>query len=205
MYTASHIRRHIDTICTDKPFSIRDFLIYGTRNVIDQVFYRLVTYGHVIRVARGVYIKNTAPMPTVAEVAMVKAAAFCKKIAIDGPEALCVIGLKDKSHKRYIFATSGCSSSFRIGNSVVRFRTRSGRKMQLGDSPVGLVIRALWHLQKKACDDKTAAAAVAKFEKKDRQILRQSVALMPAWMHNCFASFARMTSSVKELPAMMPC
>ena len=39
MSAPSYIRRHINNFVADKSFSIRDFLIYGNRNTVDQVFH----------------------------------------------------------------------------------------------------------------------------------------------------------------------
>ncbi len=84
IYTSSQIRRHIFSLNDDRPFSIRDFLNYGSRAAVDQTFYRLVNLGIVIRVARGIYIKATANSPAVLEIARVKAAAFHKHIIQHG-------------------------------------------------------------------------------------------------------------------------
>jgi hypothetical protein len=82
---------------------------------------------------------------------------------------------------------------------VVRLIRTSARKMLLGDSPVGLVIRALWHLGETACNVETAALVVAPFQPSDRRTLRLSAALMPQWMRDCFAHFARMDCLMRDL------
>jgi hypothetical protein len=192
MSAPSYIRRHINNLADDKPFSIRDFLVYGPRNTVDQVFHRLLQAGRILRVARGIYIKSTASAPTVAEVIRVKVAAFGRTIATHGSEAGLMVADKSRSKQSLTFACSAASSSFRVGHRVVYLIRTSPRKMQLSDSPPGLAIRALWHLGKIACDVETAAALIAPLKQNDKQKLRQSAALMPQWLRDCLAHFFRM-------------
>ncbi len=121
IYTSSQVRRHIFRLNDDKPFSIRDFLNYGSRAAVDQTFYRLVNLGIIIRVARGLYIKATSKLPDVGEIAQAKAAAFHKYIVQHGQNAAYTLKLID-SHRsnKYIFACIGHSSSFRFGNDVIQ-------------------------------------------------------------------------------------
>src|SRR5579883_2688021 len=107
MSAPSYIRRHINNLAGDKPFSIRDFLIYGPRNIVDQVFHRLLVQGRIIRVARGVYIKDTSPLPSPLEVVKVKAAAFGRIIAVHGSQASAQLVDEPKSTSKLVFATNG--------------------------------------------------------------------------------------------------
>jgi hypothetical protein len=197
MSAPSYIRRHINNLLDGKPFSIRDFLIYGPRNTVDQVFHRLLKEGRIVRVARGVYVKDTVHLPSILEIVRVKVAAFGRSIATHGSQAGIV--LTKRSGQKLVFACSGASSSFRVGNCVVRLTRTSARKMQLGDSPTGLAIRALWYLGKRACDSEIAAQTVAQLQKEERKTLRLSAALMPQWLRDCFASFSRMDCQMPDL------
>jgi hypothetical protein len=192
MSAAGYIRRHIYKFVGDKPFSIRECLIYGPRNVVDQVFHRMLKQGRIVRVARGVYIKSSAPQPKVNEIIEVKAKAFYRTIAIHGSQAAGRLNKQFRAPEQLVFASSGASSSFKIGNKTVRFVRTSDRKLKLGNSTIGLTIRALWHLGKKFCDTQTAALMVFDFRKNERKELRLSASIMPQWMRDCFATFARM-------------
>ena len=202
MSAPSYIRRHINNLVGDKPFSIRDCLIYGDRNTVDQVFHRLVIEGRIVRVARGVYIKDTSPPPSVAEIIEVKVKAFGRTIAAHGSQA--AHRLSGQGQDKLVFATNGATTSFRVGNRVVHLVRTSVRKMQLGDSPAGLIIRALWHLGKKACRQETAALLMERLGRDDKTSLRLAAASMPQWLRECFARFARMDClrrDLGELPA----
>src|SRR5262249_39792644 len=138
MWTTAQIRRQLARMAGTKPFSIREFLACGARAAVDQAFARLVKNGELIRVARGLYIKATSPLPSVLEVALAKAAAFQRTIAMHGSQAALLLKISEKlsqnqTVKEHVFATSGRSSSFRFGNQVIRFVGASARKLQLGD------------------------------------------------------------------------
>ena len=192
MSAPTYIRRHINKFVGDKPFSIRDCLIYGSRNVVDQVFHRMLKEGRIVRVARGVYIKSSAPQPGAMEIIAVKAAAFGRTIVTHGSKAGPKLNKVFKADDKLVFASSGATSSFAVGERIVHLVHASDRKMKLADSPTGLTIRALWHLGKKLINVETAALLVFNFRKHDRKELRLSGSLMPHWMRECFARFARM-------------
>lgn len=200
MSTPSYIRRHINNLPDDKAFSIRDFLIYGPRYTVDQVFHRLVVEGRIIRLARGVYMKETARrMPSLAEIIEVKVASFNRKIVIHGSKAASKLTEKGRNEQTLVFASNGATSSFRVGNLVVHLVRASARKMQSGDSPTGLAIRALWHFGKRVCNVEVAAKMVWEFQQNDRKELRLSAPLMPQWLRDCFARFARMDCFGRDL------
>jgi hypothetical protein len=197
---ASYIRRHINNLPDDKPFSIRDCLIYGPRHTVDQVFHRLVVQGRIIRLARGVYIKETARrMPSLAEIIEVKVASFNRKIVIHGSKAASKLTEKGQTEQTLVFGSNGATSSFRVGNHIVHLVRASARKMQSGDSPTGLAIRALWYLGKRICNVQKAGKMVWGFGQNDRKELRLSAALMPQWLRDCFARFARMNCFRNDL------
>lgn len=204
MSAPTYIRRHINNFVGDKPFSIRDFLIYGSRNVVDQIFHKMVLDGRIIRVARGVYIKDTAPMPTAEEVAQVKAAAFGRTIAKYAGTAQREQEEK-QSRSDLVFASSGSTSSFQFGLKTIRFIRRSARKLQLGDSRVGIAIRRLWHTGKKMCTGETAAEAILDFQREDTMLLRRAGAVMPAWLRDCFSTFLRMDCIRTDLEPRRAC
>ncbi len=188
MYTAVLIRRHINKLKDNKPFSIRDFLNYGSRNAVDQIFHRLVKSGQIIRVARGIFIKDTSPMPSILEVALTKATAFCKSLVTHGSQAAQQLRLSTdiSPQPEAVYACSGSSSSFRFGNIRIRFISVSQRKISLGDEVAGLAIRALWYLGKFNCSAQLVCDALAQFNRNDRQALREKIKIMPAWLASYF-------------------
>ncbi len=191
MYTATLIRRHINQLKEDKPFSIRDFLNYGSRNAVDQVFHRLVKSHQIIRVARGLFIKDTSPMPSILDVALVKATAFGKMLVTHGSQAAYQLRLSTNTDGEPVFACSGASSSFRFGNIRIRFTSSSPRKISLGNSLAGLTIRALWHLGKPMCSAQLICDSLCPFIRDDRQELRKQIKIMPSWLASYFIGSTR--------------
>lgn len=182
MWTMAHIRRHICNLEHERPFSTREFLTYGTRKAVDQALWRLVNLGEIIRVARGLFIKRGAPQPSLFEIAEAKATAFGKKIVMHGAVAADELKIAVQSTKQQIYATHGRSSSFRVGHIVIRFIGMSARKLKKGNEPVGLIIRALWHIGKKALNPQIVSQATINLNRSERQLLRKSIYLMPHWM-----------------------
>jgi hypothetical protein len=143
-------------------------------------------------------------LPSIMEVALVKAAAFGRTIATHGSQAEQRLISKGKANCRLVFASSGATSSFRVGNCLVQMIHTSARKMQLGDTSVGLAIRALWHRGRRICDVEKASAMIAHLKGSDLRILRLSASIMPAWMRDCLASFARMDCLKRDLQPIGP-
>lgn len=69
-------------------FTTRELLCYGNRNAIDQILFRLVKAGIIIRLAWGVFVRQEdyedsgIPLPSPMEVAREKARAFCREVYI---------------------------------------------------------------------------------------------------------------------------
>jgi hypothetical protein len=184
MWTTSHIRKFIFKLPKGVIFSTRQLLNFGKRSAVDQCLCRLVKRGDIRRLAWGLFMRNDAavPMPSMRNIAMEKAKAFGRQIILDGSEAARLLGLVVSGNQKVVYATNARSSSFRVNNIRIYFKGVSARKMLLGDTAVGLAIRALWQLGKNACQAKDIESATIKFNRLDRQQLRQSRYLMPFWM-----------------------
>ncbi|PWU01561.1 MAG: hypothetical protein C5B53_02705 [Candidatus Melainabacteria bacterium] len=207
MWTTAHIRRQLARMTGTKPFSIRAFLAFGARAAVDQAFARLVRNGEVIRVARGLYIKAASPPPSLLEVAVAKAAAFNRTIAIHGSQAalLSKIGeavmKENQTMNEHVFACSGRTSAFRFGNQIIRFIGTSARKLQFGDSKPGLAVRSLWYLGKESCTLEMASQAVTSFMRSDREDWQRNTQVMPAWMQDLFLAIKRYWQERQRLEA----
>ncbi len=184
MCTSSFIKRHIFILPAGAIFSTRDMLNYGPRAAVDQCLHRLVKTGRIIRLAWGLFLKEAynKPWPTAMEVARAKAKAFGKQILSDAADGAKRLGLTEVGNQQTTYSIHGHSSSFKYRETVIHFRGISARKMALGDSSVGLAVRALWQLGKINCNAKMISLAMARFGRTERQQFRQSLHLMPSWM-----------------------
>lgn len=186
MLTISHIRRLSNRLLPDELFTTRDCLSFGSRAAVDKALSRLVKFGEIIRVARGVFAKfsinqiNYSPYT----VASVKAQAFGKRIFVHGLTAARELNISILNNNQPTFATNGSSSSFCFQDTVIHLRNVSPRMIHLEDKPAGLLIRAMWYLGKTKCTPNLADTATTSFLRSDRDDLRQSTWLMPAWMRD---------------------
>ncbi|HEY9682000.1 MAG TPA: hypothetical protein V6C86_10520 [Oculatellaceae cyanobacterium] len=53
------IRQHITRLGRTEPFTTKDFLIYGNRASVDQTLSRLVKIGFIVRLAPGVFARES--------------------------------------------------------------------------------------------------------------------------------------------------
>jgi Family of unknown function (DUF6088) len=193
MYTSALIKRHINQLEKSTIFSTRAMLNYGTRAAVDQCLYRLVKSGRIIRLAWGLFTREDSnnASPSHLEIATEKARAFTRKILTDGIDRARAMGLTKVGNKELVFATDGCSSAFRSGQTQIHFKAISLRKMSLENSALGQVIRALWHLGKEDCTAAVIAVATSNFTHRQYQELRHSAHLMPDWMTSRVRCFRR--------------
>jgi len=185
MWTAIQIRRFINGLPAGKLFTTRDLPSYGKRSAVDQALFLLVRGQRIMRVARGVFVKpgleRLRPI-SACEIAEVKAKAFKRQIISHSADAACELGLVDQTNREPTYATSGRSSSFRFGNTVIHLKGVSPRKMELGESQVGLIIRSLWHLGRQYLELPTMETLKSKLGRRERLQLRLSGAEMPSWL-----------------------
>lgn len=186
MWTASHIRKFVFKLPKGVIFSTRELLNFGTRAAVDQCLCRLVKGGDIRRLAWGLFMRDDpdVPMPSTLVIAAEKARAFGKQIITEGSEAARLLGLIKPGDHKIVYATNGRSSSFLHKNIRIHFKGVSAIKFALGDTAVGLAIRALWQLGKESCRPKDIERVTLNFDHKQRLLFKQSRYLMPFWMTN---------------------
>lgn len=186
MWTTSYIRRHICRLADGTLHTTRDFLKYGSRAAVDQTLYRMVKEGYLRRLARGVFRQASCrlPLPTPFAVAMAKARAFGRDIMTDGADAALALGLATSGNSEPTFASTGPTTQFCLGSWTVRLRGSCPRKTMLGDTAVGLILRALWHMGRWDVNSAVVALAARNLGRRERAKLRQSAGLMPYWVSN---------------------
>ncbi|MDX2108574.1 MAG: hypothetical protein SFY67_19425 [Candidatus Melainabacteria bacterium] len=197
------IRRHLRTLEIDQPFTTRELLNYGNRSAIDNCIYRMIQEGEIHRITRGVFVRaktfgGKRPYYTQREIAEIKANSFGRKLQTHpfkkAKEIAVRLGLikpgqkwiKECDEFESTYEISGPSSSFLFDGKRIYFKKTTRRKIQLGDSRAGLVIRALWYngfwnrfalwgfeAQRKAYQGLYGL---------DRREIHESSALMPAWL-----------------------
>jgi hypothetical protein len=188
MTTISNIRRQIYKSPKDYIFTTRDFLAFGVRTAVDQALYRLVKRGQLIRVARGVFIKDGAKNPSLEEVAKRKAIAFGRKIRTHCADIAKELKLTAQGNLEPTFATNGRTSAFSFEGKKIHFKSIGSRKWGLGKSRAGGVLRALWYLGKQLCQPELIMKAMLYLNRPDKQEIKTAAALMPAWLTDNLAT-----------------
>jgi hypothetical protein len=152
--------------------------------------------GEIVSVTRGVFHKKERMKAvTVLELATVKAESFGRQIITHAANIAGQLGLLPQKEFEHHFATNGRTSSFRFGSIVIHFKGTSPRKMSLGESPAGNVIRALCYLGKERFTEESAEHATRNLSLLDRLEIGRLCASMPAWLSNFFCSWFQPVSA----------
>ena len=192
----------INRLPSGQIFTTRDLLHTAWRAAVDKALSRLVAKEYIIRLSRGVFIRNDYKviMPSIDKIAHVKAAAFGKHILSHGADAARQLGLTDTGNKELTFYTTGASSSFRVGTMIIYFKSACLRKMHLNDSKAGLLMRACWFIGKKSCTRALFDQADYYYNRQIKQELKGELWAMPAWL----GSFLVPSRGNKPLKTMQP-
>ena len=189
--TMSLIRKHVHSLFEGQLFSTRDCLNFGRRGAVDQALSRLVQMGVILRVARGIFLRQEARtrVPSIAEIAVAKAKAFFRRIYSDADGASEKLKPKLTPSARQpaerSFFTNGSTSSFHTVHGRVYFRRVAPRKTELENNPHGLVIRVLWSLGRNGISDEIIQEVTSTLTRTDNSMLKKSCAIMPAWLVSC--------------------
>ncbi len=192
MATTENIRSRARQLKQGQPYTVKDFLKFGSRAAVDQALTRLVREGLLSRPVRGVYVRpkmnpytgEVPPEPIEIAKAMAKEAGA--EIQVHGAEAARQMGFTTQVSVRNVFYTTGPSRTFHLGNLEVTLKKVSPRKLALSGKP-GIALNALWYLGKsgvnvEAIEKVKSSLSPAEFEK-------LKSASMPGWMHDAFIEY----------------
>jgi len=177
------IRQMIAAIELNQIFSTRQFLSYGKRAAVDQVFYRLVKSKQIKRVARGLFIKKGSTWPTLEEIAIAKAKAFGRLLVEHSGKIASQLKLCEAPTKNF-FDISGRSSKFNSHGSRIHYQGIANRKMLLDGTELGRSVRAIWKQKRENFDSKCVAALRQALCSFDSSMLPRLSLLMPAWIND---------------------
>jgi hypothetical protein len=183
----SMIRRFISLLEEGEIFTTRDVLQFGIRNAVDRALSRLVLSGRIIRLARGVFVRDTLVPRKYSdlEIATAKARAFGRKI-VRAP--LVVINPLSRGYAEPVcnktFYIDGHSSKFKIGDTTITFKHSAPRKRKLSKTKAGETARSLWYLGQKFVDGDLLKNAIYGMQHSgdDRLVFQKNIRWMPAWL-----------------------
>ncbi|EOU9457964.1 TPA: DUF6088 family protein [Pseudomonas aeruginosa] len=166
--------------------STRDLLHLGSRSAVNQAFSRLAKDGHLLRVARGLYVApvttrfgKRSPVPEM--VIRSLAVATREVIVANGAWSANALGLTRQMPVRQIFLTGGRSRILYLGKTEIVIKHAPKWQIALGDSFAGQAVRALAWL-----GPPHSRGAAVKLKKllpaSEWRALQSTRSLLPAWM-----------------------
>ena len=196
MNTAKAVRRVIDEKPEGVPFPVRELLPLGPRAAVDQVLYRMVNEGKLLRVARGIYARPKwnkyvkAPvMPEPYVIAEVITKSRGAKLGPTGAEAAHRLGLTTQMPMQPVYVTTGSAGFIKIGGNTIRLLHVTPQKMQFAGTTVGTAIAALRYLGKEQVTEKVIRRLEHVLTPDDFRTLRQATHALPAWMMDKFYEY----------------
>lgn len=245
MREGSPVRRHVHRIPKDVIFTTRELLNYAKRNTVDKTLSEFVKVGYLIRLARGVFIKQGSKIPSIYKIASAKARAFGKEIAecsfsdhrcavdkhiqyfqqyllvdqlnnyglqpryrlnrtkyqfprignnkagnlspyirkadsnLYGP----TLDLPDNSDTEITYLTTGSTSKFKCGDTVVHFKSACARKVKLSDDTrAARCIKKMWQIGRRYLCSRDIGRIMSAYNRQDRQFMRRVLNWLPAWL-----------------------
>lgn len=181
------ILKKIQSFPEGEPFVANMFLEIAPYTAIRHTLSRLVKSGHLMRAARGVYVRPkmnrfVGPIPPSSE-NIVRLKSEGEMIGITGAEAVQRLGLSTQVVLKEIFLTSGRSRKIRLENGrEILLRHAAPRKLMLAGRPAGVALTALWYLGKNGVTTETIHQIHKRLPPEEFEILKNETHLMPSWM-----------------------
>lgn len=190
MSTTQKIRQRLANIPVGKPFISAKFLEFGKRAAVDQALARLVRSGEITRVTKrgGVFVRPIENrfvgnvVPEAFEVAKTLAEEAGAKIEIHGAEAARRFKLTTQVPTKPVFYTTGPSKRFQLGETEVRLKRVSPRKLALAGRPAGQAMIALWYLGKNQVSPEVIEQVRIKLPPQEFEVLKAATSSMPGWL-----------------------
>jgi len=195
--TPHAIKEHIKTFPPRHPFTPADFAGMGSPGAIKQALTRLARQGTIERIGHGLYaVPVEGPfglklLPSPEQVAAVLAARTGATIDIHGAEAAQRFGFSTQMPVQAVFSTSGPSRKLTLGKLQVRLVHVSKKKLALAGRPAGAALLALWYMGKREVTPVTFKKIKRKLPVEEFKILRESKAVMPAWMVSSLSEYEK--------------
>lgn len=206
MSVYSRCRKYVNELPTGQCFATRELLTYGHRDAVDKCTQAMVGSGFVLRMARGVFVRNDLglKLPTIEEIAETKARAFSKHMLPSKVAQAGVFGLEKpfkprKKNSKTLpkkvfppatatFSVLGTTSMFLTVHGYVKLEHISARKFFVAQHDLGKMLTGIWHASKDANINFEMLLWKANFAVTENRKFRQLAAWVPEWVHEHFRS-----------------
>lgn len=192
MSIAKHIREYIQNLPEGETFHLSSLYGLGSPSNVRQVVCRMRKEGELTQVTRGIFVRpKVLPHigkvnPGVKEVVQVIEQTTGVTIAPHGAEAVRQLGLSTQMQMQPTFYTSGNSRNIKLGKMIIRLKHVSPRKIARPGTIEGLVVSALWYMNKKHVTLETIKHLHKILPKEAFDRVMGASAIMPGWMVNMF-------------------
>lgn len=194
--TADRITHLIQDAAPDSVFHAGQFLDLDTRTAVDKALSRLVKFGILRRLTRGLYYQpKTHPvlgiiLPPVEAVAKALADRDHVRLQPFGGYAANLLRLSEQVPARIVFLTDGKPRTISYGQQVIQLRRASPRMMAAAGRMTGMLIAGLRYIGKANVTPQRVAHLHKLLSPEDRRRLIDDITLAPAWMHPYFRAIA---------------
>ena len=178
-------------------FTPKAFLDIATRNVVDQVLFRLIKKDYIRRVARGIYdfpkYSSTLGMLTPDPDHIAQALALQNGHVLQPSGALSanLFGLSTQVPSKPVYLTNGRSRRRKVGSFVLQFKHTPIRVIGKGASRQAIaLVQALLFLGRDGIDDRVIGKCREQLSIRDKQHLLNIAPHSPGWMVNLLHQIA---------------
>lgn len=105
--------------------------------------------------------------------------------------------------RNLIYDIDGSSSVIHTKYGVIKFRRVSKRKMSLGDTKVGRVVRALWECGEDFVSERRIYKALEMLGRAGREELGNTSAMGPNWLRDCIGSWEFIKLNQRTRPVVV--
>lgn len=194
------ILSYIQQIPMKEPFTTRTLGHLASGPTVRQTLHRLVLEKKIARVGRGIYARTTysealerhLPVVGIPEILKSIEKETGELIAMHGSEAVRYLRLSTQAQLKPIYYTTGRSRNIKLGNTMVKLRHISPRKIVNHGSVEEIVILALWHLQKKQVSTQTLHHIENLISPEKFKKVAECICYMPAWMPSVFYQYRKL-------------
>ena len=176
---ASCVKAHINRLNFEELFTSQDLLKFGHRAAVDQCLYLLCKNEYIKRISHGVYLKcdkrGKFRVVTTEEALRIRAEAMGLRI------------VKHVNGDEITFLINGKTRSVTINGEKITLKRACNRKLNLGESRAGCLLRQFWYEGKLEAlsikEDSKKLARFCRLNEIDRDEIRQCAALIPNWLN----------------------
>lgn len=197
MKAIDSIKDHLKAIPEWEPFTAGSLRHLATADNLRQILNRLVKFGEIKRISRGVYVKPKhvprmgETLPLVSEIAEAIARSTGEIVAIHGAEAARQLGLTTQVPMRLVLYTSGNTREVKVKNQSILLKHVSPSKLIAPNTIAGLVISALIYLGQNQVTHDTLQKISSQLSPKDFETTLKQIEYMPAWLANIFYRYKK--------------